>query len=202
MNTNTSRIAAALAAAGLLAAVAIGSGVGASKGAVLATAEIVQATGTAPNLVATVIGFAKFTEDGSGRVHVNVKVDGLSPGLHGIHIHSAGTCALGTTVPFSSAGGHFDPMTTAIHGEHNPLASDGFAPDGYHAGDLPNLVVDADGRGVLNGETNGATLSVGGQSLLDTNGSAIVIHALPDDLTNNPIGGSGPRIACGVIVPK
>ncbi len=148
------------------------------------------------------IGFAKFTEDGSGRVHVNVKVDGLSEGLHGIHIHSTGTCTLGTPVPFSSAGGHFDPLTTAIHGQHNPLASDGLTPDGYHAGDLPNLVVDADGRGVLNGETNGATLSVGVQSLLDTNGSAIVIHALPDDLTNNPIGGSGPRIACGVIVPK
>ena len=194
MNTNTSRIAAALAAVGLLAAVAIGSGVGASKGAVLATAEIQNASG--------VIGFAKFIEDGSGRVHVKVKVDGLSPGLHGIHIHSVGTCTLGTTPPFSSAGGHFDPLTTAIHGEHNPLASDGVAPDGYHAGDLPNLVVDADGRGVLNGETNGATLSVGVQSLLDTNGSAIVIHALPDDLTNNPIGGSGTRIACGVIVPK
>ncbi len=195
MNQNTSRIAAALAAAGLLAAVAIGSGVGATNGAVLATAAIQNASGG-------VIGFAKFTEDGSGRVHVNVKVDGLSEGLHGIHIHGVGTCTLATTPTFSSAAGHFDPMTTSIHGEHNPLASDGFAPDGYHAGDLPNLVVDADGRGVLNGETNGATLTVGLQSLLDTDGSAIVIHAAPDDLISNPIGGSGARIACGVIILK
>ncbi len=123
MNQNTSRIAAALAAAGLLAAVAIGSGVGASKGAVLATAEIQNTSGI-------VIGFAKFTEDGSGRVHVNVKVDGLSEGLHGIHIHSAGTCTLGTTPTFSSAAGHFDPLATAIHGEHNPLASDTVFPEG------------------------------------------------------------------------
>ena len=85
MNQNTSRITAALAGAGLLAAVTIGSGVGASKGAVLATAEIQNASGG-------VIGFAKFTEDGSGRVHVNVKVDGLTPGLHGIHIHRVGVC--------------------------------------------------------------------------------------------------------------
>jgi superoxide dismutase, Cu-Zn family len=194
MNKHTSRTAAALAAAGLLAAVAIGSGVGASKGAVLATAEIQNASGG-------VIGFAKFTEDGSGRVHVNVKVDGLPVGLHGIHIHAAGFCT-SETGQFSGASSHFDPLTTAIHGEHNPLASDGVAPDGYHGGDLPNLVVDADGRGVLNGETNGATLTVGLQSLLDNNGSAIVIHAAPDDLTTNPIGGSGARIACGVIIPK
>ncbi len=190
MNQNTSRITAALAGAGLLAAVTIGSGVGASKGAVLATAEIQNASGG-------VIGFAKFTEDGSGRVHVNVKVDGLTPGLHGIHIHRVGVCT-SVAGPFLDSLSHFNPVSTATHGEHNVNV----ATTGYHAGDLPNLVVDADGRGVLNDETNGATVSATSQSLFDGDGSAIIIHVGPDDLVTNPTGNSGARIACGVIVPK
>ncbi len=190
MNQNTSRIAAVIAGAGLLTTIAIGSGVGASGGAVHAKAEIRSTSGA-------VIGFAKFTEDGTGRVHVNVKVDGLSEGLHGIHIHTVGNCA-SAPGPHSAAGGHFDPHATVTHGQNNINA----ATNGYHAGDLPNLVVDADGRGVLNGETNGATLTIGLDSLLDANGSAIVIHAAQDDLMTNPIGGSGARIACGVIVAK
>jgi Cu-Zn family superoxide dismutase len=198
MERYTKRVAAVVGSICLLGVLGQGSG-GASNGATHATAEIVQVTGTAPNQVTTVIGFANFTEDGTGRVHVNVKVDGLSPGLHGIHIHNNGNCD-SITGPHSGAGGHVDHEATGIHGEHNPAASDGTAPEGYHAGDLPNLVVNGSGRGTLNGTTNGATLTVGLSSLLDANGSAIVIHADPDNLMTNPIGNSGTRIACGIII--
>ena len=162
-----------------LAIMVLPGGAVAAGGAVHARAEIVNTAGE-------VVGWAKFTEDATGTLHVNVHVAGLAPGLHGIHIHSAAACVLGTTPAFSSAGSH-----------HNPLG----ALHGNHAGDLPNLVANVAGRGHLNATSDGATLSSGsGVSLFDGNGSAIVIHAYPDDYVTNPTGNSGARVACGVIV--
>jgi superoxide dismutase, Cu-Zn family len=145
----------------------------ADTGAVRARATIIDATGNQ-------IGFAHFTEDASGGVHVNVKVADLSPGQHGLHVHRVGLCE---TSAFTSAGGHFDP-SGASHGSH--------------AGDLPNLVVNDAGRGTLNTHVDGFTLSAGEMSLFDVDGSAIVIHANPDDFTP-PTGNSGARVACGVL---
>jgi Cu-Zn family superoxide dismutase len=133
------------------------------------------------------IGFARFTEDATGRVHVNVHVQGIAPGWHGIHIHAAGSC----TPTFAAAGGHHNPLGHQ-HGLDNPL--------GAHAGDLPNLTVNAAGVGHLNTTTDRATLSPGPTSLFDADGSALVIHAAPDDQVTDPTGNSGGRIACGVIV--
>jgi Cu-Zn family superoxide dismutase len=128
------------------------------------------------------VGSAKFTEDAAGRVHVNVHVEGMTPGLHGIHIHAVGDCSSGSDA-FSGAGSH-----------HNPAG----LPHGQHAGDLPNLVVNGAGRGRLTARLEQFTF-VGAAAILDANGSAIVVHALPDDFTTQPTGGSGARIACGVI---
>ena len=161
-----------------LAIMVLPGGAVAAGGAVHASAEIVNTTGD-------VVGWAKFTEDATGTLHVNVHVAGLAPGLHGIHIHNTAACVLGTTTAFSSAGPH-----------HNPLG----AAHGNHAGDLPNLVANVAGRGHLNATSDGATLSPGQVSLFDSNGSAIVIHANPDDHVTNPTGNSGARVACGVIV--
>ena len=102
-------------------------------------------------------------------MRVVVTVQGLTPGLHGIHIHAVASC---TAPTFADAGGHYNPLGHE-HGLENP--------DGPHAGDLPNLVVDADGHGHLNATTDRVTLTDGPASLFDLDGSAFIIHANPDD---------------------
>jgi Cu-Zn family superoxide dismutase len=133
------------------------------------------------------VGWARFVEDGSGIVHVNVHVRGLSTGLHGIHLHAAGVCE--------------PPAFTTALGHHNPLAvAHGLdSSSGGHAGDLPNLAVNEAGEGRLDAKTDRATLSPGLLSLFDGNGSSLVVHAGPDDQVTDPTGNSGGRIACGVI---
>jgi Cu-Zn family superoxide dismutase len=148
-----------------------------------AEAELVDRTGAS-------VGWARFTQDARGTVHVNVHVKGLSSGLHGIHLHAVGACTLGTATPFSSAGGHHNPL-----GRSHGLAS----PTGPHAGDLPNLIVNGAGVGRLGGRTDLATLSAGPISLFDPDGSAIIIHAAEDDQVTDPTGNSGARVACGVL---
>ena len=146
-----------------------------------ASVKFVDATGAE-------IGWGKLVEDATGRVHVNVHVAGLTPGQHGIHIHAVGAC--GPT--FAAAGGHYNPFTRE-HGLDNAA--------GPHAGDLPNLEVNEAGIGHLDATTDRVTLSGGGATLFDHDGSAFIIHANPDDqVTNATNGNSGARIACGVIV--
>ena len=94
-----------------------------------------HADGTFIDATGSEIGSIHLVEDAQGIVHVNVKVDGLSAGLHGIHIHAVGSCSAPT---FASAGGHYNPLVRQ-HGLENP--------NGPHAGDLPNLVVDAEWPG-------------------------------------------------------
>ena len=169
---------------GLAAAtLTIGTSAVAAGGATRASASIIDANDAT-------IGFATFTEDGTGRVHVNVHVEGLAPGLHGAHLHSVGLCA---GPSFASAGGHHNPLG-AQHGLENPL--------GAHAGDLENLIVNEQGRGHLDVTTELARLTAGPTSLFDGDGSAIVIHAAEDDQVTNPTGNSGARVACGVIVAE
>jgi Cu-Zn family superoxide dismutase len=159
---------------------------------VLATAAAVgndgaeHAAATLVDTAGNVVGSARFTEDATGRLHVNVKVRGLTPGLHGIHLHVVGACA----PTFAAAGGHHNPLG-AQHGLDNPA--------GAHAGDLPNLVVNSAGIGHLDATSDRATLSAGPASLFDADGSAIVIHVNEDDQVTDPTGNSSGRVACGVI---
>lgn len=132
------------------------------------------------------VGTATFTE-GSGGVKVAVQVSKLPPGPHGFHIHAVGKC---DPPEFTSAGGHFNP-----HAKKHGLKS----PEGPHAGDLPNLVVG--GGGTAKAEVVAAlvTLKEGKNSLFQPDGTALVIHANPDDEKTDPTGNAGGRIACGVI---
>src|SRR3990170_369061 len=168
----------ALFLAAVSAALALTGGAYAGNdGAEHASAVLVNGTGD-------VVGFARFAEDATGRVHVNVHVDGISAGLHGIHIHENGAC-VGPS--FTSAGAHYNPLGKQ-HGLENP--------NGAHAGDLPNLEVNGAGQGHLNTSTDRVTLSPGTTTVFDGNGSALIVHAGPDDQVTNPTGNSGGRIAC------
>ena len=146
-----------------------------------AHANIVNAQGTQ-------IGTAKFTVAANG-VKVSVKVSRLTPGEHGIHIHSVGKCE---GPAFSSAGGHFNP-NNSHHGIHN------LKDPKPHAGDMPNLTAEQNGRASASFILAGATLDDGANSLFHEGGTALVIHAKADDLMSDPSGNSGDRIACGVI---
>jgi Cu-Zn family superoxide dismutase len=132
------------------------------------------------------VGTATLTEQLS-HVTLRVEVRNMTPGEHGIHVHGVGAC---DPPDFSSAGGHHAPMQMK-HGMQNPA--------GHHAGDLPNLVVDEDGTGTLEFTTDRFTLTEGPWSLFDKDGSAVVVHAKPDDYKTDPAGNSGDRVACGIV---
>lgn len=147
-----------------------------------ATARLMDASGAT-------VGTAAFTQH-DNFVEVDVHATGLPAGAHGIHLHETGSC---TPPAFTSAGGHFNPM-----GRHHGLDN----PAGPHAGDMPNLVVNADGTGQLKISDDRVTLTPGPRSLFDADGTALVIHADPDDQRTDPSGNSGARIACGVVVKE
>jgi Cu-Zn family superoxide dismutase len=138
-------------------------------------------------------GRAEFVEhpQGTGRiVDVSLTVTGLKPGMHGVHLHAVGKCE----PDFAAAGGHFDPGPA---GNPDPDANHPF-----HMGDLPNIEANASGRGTMRVVTTRVTLSDGPVSLLDSDGSAIIIHGNEDQMkTGEPKSGvsGGPRVACGVI---
>ncbi len=119
----------------------------------------------------------------AGGLRFTADVTGLPPGTHGIHIHTVGAC---DAPDFTTAGSHWNP-TMMKHGAMNPA--------GPHKGDLPNLIVGADGRGTVAITITAATM----EGLLDADGAAIVVHVGPDDLMTDPSGNSGGRIACGVF---
>jgi Cu-Zn family superoxide dismutase len=127
-------------------------------------------------------------------VHVELAATGLKPGLHGVHLHAVGKCE---PPAFTAAGGHFDPGPA---GNTDPDAN-----HPYHMGDLPNLSVGADGKGSFTAVTTRVTLTDGALSVFDTDGTAIIVHANPDQgVTGEPKSGvsGGPRIACGVLTKK
>ncbi len=133
------------------------------------------------------VGTARFTQAGSV-VRILVEAKGLPPGPHAVHVHAVGKC---DPPDFASAGPHFNPLNKQ-HGALNP--------QGSHAGDLPNLTVAPDGNGRMETTTGQLTLGSGPASVWDADGSALVVHASPDDFKTDPTGNSGGRIACGVLV--
>jgi Cu-Zn family superoxide dismutase len=120
-------------------------------------------------------------------VLLKLSVKGIPAGEHAFHVHAVGKCE----PPFTSAGGHFNPGGKK-HGME--------APDGPHAGDMPNLHVPPSGELAVE-VANPAISLVKGQpnSVFDADGSAVVVHAAADDYKTDPTGNAGDRIACGVI---
>ena len=128
------------------------------------------------------IGSVSLFESASGVVRVTVAADGIPEGGHGIHLHETGVCE----GDFSSAGGH-------VAGD----ANHGLVEGGPHPGDLPNGFVPA-GATALNYEALSNWVSVA-DDLMDEDGTALIIHAKPDDYESQPSGAAGDRIACAVL---
>lgn len=130
------------------------------------------------------LGTVTLTDVAEG-IQLSGTLRGLSPGEHGIHIHTVGSCE----APFESAGPHWNP-TSRQHGTENP--------NGPHLGDLPNLAAGSDSTAAVQGITPGGTLR-STNALLDADGASVVVHAGRDDYRTDPSGNSGARIACGVV---
>lgn len=158
----------------------------AALGACTASAKATGASATLATASGATVATARFTP-AKGGLRLVVDATGLPAGTHGIHIHGVGQCA---APDFKTSGGHWNPGAKA-HGTDSP--------NGMHLGDLPNLVVGADGKGHLDALVKGGTLTTGPDALLDADGAALVIHADADDYRTDPAGNSGTRIACGVI---
>jgi Cu-Zn family superoxide dismutase len=139
------------------------------------------------NAKGEMVGTVMLVQESDG-VRVTAEASNLPPGLHGFHIHAVGKCE----PPFTSAGGHFNPAAR---------------PHPAHAGDLPNLLVNDDGKAWMAVKTARFNLA----NLFDADGSAFIIHADPDNHANIPgrygtpddatlaTGDAGGRIACSVI---
>ncbi len=134
---------------------------------------------TKGNLVNGMVTF----EAVEGGVRVVAKIDGLTPGKHGFHIHEFGDCSAPDA---ASAGGHFNP-THKQHGGPDSLER--------HVGDLGNVV--ADEKGHAEYERIDSVISLTGPDTIV--GRSVVVHALADDYKTQPTGNSGGRVACGVI---
>lgn len=171
------------ALAAVMMAFACARGAGHSRGrdstpAAIARVQLRGATGAS-------MGEATLQETPSG-VLLSADLSGLPPGTHGIHLHAVGKCE----PDFAAAGPHFNPGNKA-HGVRNPA--------GKHAGDLMNIHVPETGALRVDLLMPDVTLSRGPSALMDADGASLVIHALADDYSTDPAGGSGPRIACGVV---
>lgn len=150
-----------------------------SEAAATAAADVKDAEGKS-------LGTAELSETPNG-VLVTVKLSGVPPGEHALHLHTTGQCQ---APDFKSAGGHYNPESNS-HGFKNPK--------GAHKGDLPNVYVGSDGALTVDAFVAGVTLAPGAQSLFDDDGTAIVVHATQDDYSTDPAGDAGSRIACGVV---
>lgn len=133
------------------------------------------------------IGTVQFKEGPHGLVlTIMLERGALTPGAHGIHIHEHGDCS---DAGFKNSKGHINPSQSE-HGFLNPK--------GPHPSDLPNVWAHEDGSVLAEMFVAGLSLS-GTNGVLDGDGSAIVIHAKPDDHASQPIGGAGDRLACALF---
>jgi Cu-Zn family superoxide dismutase len=140
-----------------------------------------------PTQGSNVSGTATFVERG-GKILVDVRAKGLTPGQHGFHIHEKGDCSAPDAM---SAGGHYNPTSEPHGGPDSPK---------HHGGDFGNLTADASGDANASIALDTARFNVGKLGSNTIAGRALVIHADPDDLNSQPAGNSGKRVACGVIV--
>lgn len=168
-----------LVVAGLVIVIQHETQAGKSSGAPVAAVAVLH-----PTAGSQVQGVVTFTKVGEG-VKVVADIEGLSPGEYGFHIHELGDC---TASDGTSAGGHFNPAGTP-HGA--PTAS----AKNRHVGDLGNITARNSGKAHL--ERVDSLLAFNGAH--NVIGRGVIVHAEKDDLTSQPTGAAGSRLACGVV---
>lgn len=146
----------------------------------IASANLLKADGNAA-------GIAILTQRTDG-LWLKVSADAPGAGTFGMHVHAVGRC---DGPDFATAGPHWNPETKQ-HGRDNPM--------GAHAGDMPNVTANSNGKLLLEIKMDGAMLS-GTGGVLDSDGASLVIHEKADDYKTDPSGNSGKRIICGVFRP-
>jgi Cu-Zn family superoxide dismutase len=162
---------------------AVKEGMGAIHGRMLgdgpsATAKLESTKGNSTS------GTVTFQQHGD-HIMVRARISGLKPfSEHGFHVHEKGDCSSGDGM---STGGHFNPTAKP----HGPQDTE------HHAGDMPSLKADVEGKVDVRFHLTGVTLGNGGPA--DLAGRGVIVHVGPDDYKTQPTGNSGARIACGVI---
>lgn len=132
----------------------------------------------------SVTGTVTFKQLGDS-VLVTGTISGLKPNQeHGFHVHEKGDCSSGDGL---STGGHFNPELK-VHGAHGQGS--------HHAGDLPSLKADADGKADVNFTSKTISVVSGATQIV---GRGLIVHRDPDDFKTQPAGNAGPRLACAVI---
>lgn len=133
------------------------------------------------------LGTVSVVETTSG-VLLKVRLKGLPPGPHGMHLHDNKKCE----GDFASAGAIYNPLG-AKHGFLND--------EGPMAGDLPNIFANAQGEVEVDVLSPFVTLNKEAEeSVFDTDGTSIVVFEKADDYVSEPEGNAGTRIACGSLV--
>ncbi len=148
------------------------------------TSQVIAQTTLAPTQGNSTTGSVTFTTQKDG-VSVVASITGLAEGKHGFHIHENGDCS---APDGTSAGGHFNTQGT-------PHGSPDASVEQRHVGDLGNILVDVSGSGKYDRVDQIISLS-GTDSIV---GKAVIIHSGEDDLTSQPTGNAGSRLACGII---
>jgi Cu-Zn family superoxide dismutase len=135
----------------------------------------------------TAMGKAQFSAV-NGMVTFEMKLSGLTPGIHAVHIHQKADCS---SPDGKSAGGHWNP-TKAKHGKWGDTS-------GYHKGDIGNLTADENGDGRISMETDEWCIGCDDETK-NILGKAIIVHQGVDDYTTQPTGAAGGRVSCGGII--
>lgn len=141
---------------------------------------------TAGNKVTGTVNF----EQAADSLRVKARIEGLTPGLHGFHIHEKGDCS---APDGTSAGGHFNPSATT-HGDPAKAA--------HHGGDFGNLNANDKGVAELDVTVPLTQINLTDGNAANAVGRSVIVHAAPDDMVTQPTGNSGARLACGVIAAK
>lgn len=140
-----------------------------------------------PKSDSNVKGDVTFTQE-NGKVTMTATFSGLTPGEHAIHLHEKADC---TSDDGTSTGGHWNP-THEPHGEWG-------AAEGFHKGDIGNLVADEEGNATLNFSTDQWCIGCDDENM-NIVGKAVIVHQGVDDFISQPSGAAGARISCTGII--